>query len=287
LLGAALDRVAVFIALNSELTKVSHALFGRSTENVEVSAIIREIPVVRVPNLKPIPWLPHSHDLASRNIFPNVMRSLSPVIDNHHCLYILDVQVLSANESHVSSLRVHEVIVQGVDVYSEGATRVGADALLGGLKIIDNPHVFLDVGDVRCLIKDRCGLDVEGHLQAVVLPIIDERTFLLLIAMVLGRIGSGEASNTGRAGFVSYHNFVMPVLTEFERQLGVSFLDFFWKLLWSLERLALSDADVAVLVTPGLSADTFALTTRWIISFVVTSAESIPTPRVAVGLAVS
>ena len=116
---------------------------------LELGAVIVEVPCFWIPDFKTVPWLPHSDDLSSSGVDPDVVRSLRPVVNFHSFLEELDEKVLSSDEANVGTVWVHEVVVEWVDVETKAFTRLGADALVDAeTEIIYDPHLSLDVGDV-------------------------------------------------------------------------------------------------------------------------------------------
>merc|ERR1712054_545208 len=100
-----------------------------------------------MPDFKAVPWLPHSYNLVRFHIFPDVVRTLSPVIDEHGLFHILDIEVLSTDESGGSG--VHEICVKRVDLYTEVSSWLSANALVNDMdEFVDDPHVLVDMGDV-------------------------------------------------------------------------------------------------------------------------------------------
>jgi len=149
------------------------------------------------------------------------------VIDNHHFLDIFNIEVLSSNKSAVVSLGVHEIVVEGEDFDAESFSGVGADALLGDSEVVDNPHVLLDVSDVRSLVEVGGHMNIQVHLESVLFPVVNELAFLPLVAMLFSRIGSREATNAGRVSLVSDHDFRVFVLGELEGEFGIVLLNVF------------------------------------------------------------
>ena len=92
-----------------------------------------------------------------------MVRSLSPVVDNHLLLNVFDEHLLSADKSYSVSGGVHEVEVQGEDFDTELRSGVGANALLGGLEIVNDPHVLLNVSDVGSLVEVSGKVGIEVH----------------------------------------------------------------------------------------------------------------------------
>ena len=84
--------------------------------------------------------------------------ALSPVVNDHHLLHVLNEHVLSSDEANGVCFRVHEVVVEGVDVNAELCSRLGADALLRHSQVVHDPHVLFHVSDVGGLVE------VSGHV---------------------------------------------------------------------------------------------------------------------------
>lgn len=139
------------------------------------------------------------------------------------------------------------------------------------------------MSDVRGLVVDG-HMDVQVHFESIILPVVNEVTFLTLVAMLFGGVRSRKATDAGGVSFISDHYLRVPVLSEFKRQLGIVVLDTFRKLGGGLDGDALGDVDVRVFVTPDSSTDSFAETTWRVISFVIASALPVPAPRVTISL---
>jgi len=235
-----------------------------------------------MPNFETVPGLPHSDNLVRLDVLPDVVRPLGPVIDKHGLFDILNVQVFSTDES--GSIGVHEIGVKRVDIDSEGFAWLSANALIDNMdEFVDNPHVLFDVGDIRSLVRDAAS-DVKGHLQSIIVPIINEVTFLALIAVIFGGVRSWEASNASDVGLVSDHDLIMAMLSKLIRQLRIVFLDIKWKVLSLGNWLTSSDLDVIFLVAPNATSNTFAEATLWRIIGVVTSSLSVPFMGISVRL---
>merc|ERR1712087_1086472 len=252
--------------------------------SLEFAAVVVEIPLFWVPDLKTVPWLPHSDDASGRGVDPDVVGSLDPVVDFHSLLDELDEQVLSSDEADVSAVWVHEVVVERVDVDAESFSWGSADALVDAeSEIVDDPHVSLDVGDGGCSVGWE-SLNVQMHLESVVRPVVDEGSLLSLVAVILGGVGSREAALAECVRFVRDHDLVVSVLGEQLFKLRVIGLDFGGKVCGEGDWLASSDFDVFVLVTPDITSDSLAESTRWVVVDVVTSSLSVPAMWVSICL---
>jgi hypothetical protein len=129
----------------------------------KLSRVVREVPTVRVPDLQSVPGLPHAENPSGVDIDPNMVRSLSPVINNHFLLNVLDKHLFPSNEPNWVSGRVHEVEVQWEDFDTESSSRICANALLGNSKVVHDPHVLFHVGDVRGLVEMGRKVDIKVH----------------------------------------------------------------------------------------------------------------------------
>jgi len=79
--------------------------------DLEFSAVVlANAPCCWVPDFKTVPWLPHSNDLSSSCVDPEVVRSLGPVVNFHSSLEELDEKILSSDEANVGTGGVHEVV---------------------------------------------------------------------------------------------------------------------------------------------------------------------------------
>lgn len=244
--------------------------------------VVGKVPAIWVPDFETVPGLPHSNNLVRFDVLPDVVRALSPVIDKHGLFNILDIQVFSTDESGISG--VHEIGVERIDFDSEGFAWFCANALIDNMdEFVDNPHVLFDVGDIGSLVRDSAS-DVEGHLQSIIVPIINEVTFLTLVAVVFGGVWSWETSNASDVGLVSDHNLIMTVLGELVRQLWIVFLNIKRKILSLGNWLTSSDLDVIFFVAPNATTNTFTEATLWRIISVVTSSLSVPSMGISVGL---
>jgi len=211
------------------------------------------------------------------------MGSLGPVINFHSSLEELNEKVLSSDEANVSTGGVHEVVVEWVDVEAEAFTWLGADALVDAeAKIVDDPHLSLDVSDVRGSVGQTS--DVQMHLESVVVPVINEGTFLSLIAVILGGVRSGEATLAEGVGLVRDEDFVMSTLSKQLGKFRVVGLHIGRKISSGSNWLASGNLDVFVLVTPNITSDSFAESTGWIVVDIVTSSLPVPVVGVAIGL---
>ena len=107
---------------------------------------------------------------------------------------------------------------------------------------------------------------------------------MVLVAMVLGGVGTWEATLAEGVSFVCDKDFVVSLLSELLGKLGVISLDVGVKVSSNSDGLASGDRDVSVLVTPGNAANSFAEPAGWVVIFVVASSVSIPAMWVAVTL---
>ena len=224
-------RVAIFVALDGPLEGSWDAPGGRSLELV---GVVREVPLLGVPDLEAVPWLPHSHDASGGSVHPDVVRSLGPVIDLHGLFDVLDEKILSAHEFdwEASCFGIHEVVFDGVDVNSEGLAWGSADALVHAKpEVIHNPHVPFDVGNVGGDVGWEL-LDVKVHLETVRVPVVDERSVLFLVAVVLGGVWSWEAALAESVGLVRDHDLVVTFLGEHLLEFWVVLLDVLGKVGW-------------------------------------------------------
>ena len=122
------------------------------------------------------------------------------------------------------------------------------------------------------------------HLESVVVPVIDERSLLSLIAVILGGVGSGEATLAEWVGLVRDEDFVMSTLSKQFGKLWVVGLHICRKISCGGNWLASGNLDVFVLVTPDITSNSFTESTGWIVVDVVTSSLSVPVVRIAVSL---
>ena len=273
--------ISILVALNGPLEGAWDASAGRSLELV---AVVGEVPLFWVPDLQAVPWLPHPHNASSGSVHPDVVRSLGPVIDLHCLLDILNKKILSAHEFYckASLVRVHKVILDGVDVDAELLAWCSADALMDAeTEVIHNPHVALDVGNVGCDVGWEL-LDVKIHLETVSVPVVDERSVLLLVAVVLGRVWAWEASLAEYICLVRDHDLVVAFLGEHLLEFRPVILDVLGKVGRQSDWLTGSEGDLIILVTGRYSTDSFTNTTGRVVVNIVTAALSVPAMWVAV-----
>lgn len=197
-----------------------------------------------MPDLQTVPRLPHPDNLVGSDIFPNVVRSLCPMVHQHFLLYELHIKFLSSDESTVI---LHEIVLERVDFVAETLSWVSANALLGDSEIIGNPHILFDVSDGGSLVVDPA-IDIEDHLQPVVVPVIDEGACLSLVTMFLSGVRSREPSDASNVGLVSDHDFIMSLLSEHFVQQRVVLLHFHWQGTGHCHWSALGDLDVFFLI---------------------------------------
>ena len=93
-------RHTIFVTFDGPLEESWDASFWWRNELVTV---VIEAPGIWVPNFKTIPWLPHSDDLSSGSVDPDVMGSLRPVIDFHRFINKFDAKFLSSNKFNFES----------------------------------------------------------------------------------------------------------------------------------------------------------------------------------------
>ena len=93
-------RHTIFVALDGPLEESWDASFRWRNELV---AVVIEAPGIWVPNFETVPWLPHSDDLSSCSVNPDVMGSLRPVIDFHRFINEFDAKFLSSNKFNFES----------------------------------------------------------------------------------------------------------------------------------------------------------------------------------------
>jgi len=110
------DRISSFIAFNSKVVPFGNAIVRRC---LKLSRVVFEIPTIGVPDFQAVPWLPHAYNLFGFNVLPDVMRTLSPVINDHVLLDVFNIQLFSANKPTVVSLGVHEIEVEREDLFAE------------------------------------------------------------------------------------------------------------------------------------------------------------------------
>lgn len=212
-----------------------------------------------------------------------MVRSLGPVVNFHSFLEELDEKVLSSDEANVGTVGVHEVVVEWVDVETEAFAWLGANALVHAeTEVVDDPHLSHDVGNVRGSVGQTA--NIQMHLESVVVPVIDEGTFLSLVAVVLRGVWPGEATLAEGVGLVGDEDFVVSVLSEPLGEFRVVGLHIGRKISSDGNWLARGNLDILVFVTPDISSDSFTESTGWIVVDVVTSSLSVPVVGVAVGL---
>lgn len=118
----------------------------------ELRAVVFEVPLFWVPDLKAVPWLPHADDASRVDVNPDVMGSLGPVVDNHSFPDVLDAKFLASEEfdGEPGGCWVHEIVVYWVDLRTDVSAWISADALMDiQAKIVNDPHIRFDVGDIR------------------------------------------------------------------------------------------------------------------------------------------
>lgn len=122
------------------------------------------------------------------------------------------------------------------------------------------------------------------HLESVVFPVIDEGTFLSLIAVILGRVRPREATLAEGVGLIGDEDLVMSALSKQFGKFRVVGLNIGRKIGSERNWFAGGNLDVLIFVTPDISSDSFTESAGWIVIDVVTSSLSVPVVGVAIGL---
>ena len=280
-----LSRVTIIVTIIVTVDPSDGAtLFAECWRDIEVLGIGRlhwNCPGVRVNDLQAIVWLPHTNNVPSLRVSPDVMSPKVEVIQLHVLPEVFDMKLLTA---HVLSV-LRPISTGRVVMIMHCLARVSTDTLLhSAVQSVHDPHetayVAHDRRDVAhpakwCdrhvnlfVIEDRC----------LLLDIVEPLGLFLTVAEGPGCVVAREELEAERVSLAANEDLVVARVGN-----GVVvWLNGLVHRLWVNirgvgNRFTTHNMDVFVIIIPGDAADTLTEATAWVVVLVTTP---LPVPTV-------